>query len=393
MKRMISLFIVVVMLLGACATSASAIFSDLRFNVDKDIRRTEIFNMRIIELENQVNKLLELPETQKIDIHISQISTIHDFSGNQYTLVECVPSGYMIYHDESGVFVESSAIAMSPYGDVQGEKIYGGPNEYYIKSREAGKIIYEYTKTDDVVSVAEADAYSKASDRLNSMLMENKNIEILNYINNNQPLNIAAPMSTEVGGIVCVKNYRFLVNLLRPGYTTVNGSGICGYIAATMLLAYEQYSSSAGTFDTDDYWWDSSVGGYVIDSNFTMELYNLGVSLGYGTSTTSVAIHYTVKKYLENRNIAASHTSLYSPIATNMTIASKIKDDRPVIWFGVVSKNSADDRTNLSHAVLAYGYEYSFLGGYAFVAHFGWDDSSVVTYSGLLGSLYTFTLD
>ena len=67
------------------------------------------------------------------------------------------------------------------------------------------------------------------------------------------------------------------------------------------------------------------IGGYVINSEFTEDLYELGESLGYGTSTTSVAIHYTVKKYLENEDVDASHTSLYSPIANNITIGNKIK--------------------------------------------------------------------
>ena len=393
MKRILSLFMAVVMLFVISSTSVSAMSIESQVDISKDMRLTEVFNMRITELENQANNLLGLSGDDLIDIQILQISTIYDFSGNKYTLVECTPTGYMIYHDESGVFVEASAVASSPYAGMSGEKIYGGPNEYYVTTEIAGNIVYEYTKTDEVVMAEDVATYLEVSERLNDALVENKNVAVLNYVENNIPLDLASPTSLEINGVTYVYNYLFLANLLRPGYATIDGSGICGYIAATMLLAYEHFANRTGTFSSTDYWWDTSIGGYVIDSEFTTDLYELGESLGYGTSTTSVAIHYTVKKYLENKGIEASHTSLYSPIANNATITSKLNDDRPVIWFGLISSNTADNRTNLTHAVLIYGYDYSLLNGYSYVAHFGWNDASIVTYSGVMGSMYTFTVD
>ena len=393
MKRILSLIMVVVMLFAVSATSVSAMSIETQVDISRDMRLTEVFNMRIAELESQANDLLELSGDNAIDIQISQVSTISDFAGNSYTLVECTPSGYMIYHDASGVFVEASAVAPSPYAGTNGQKIYGGPNEYYTIAQVEGETVFEYTKTDEVILASDVAVYAEASETLNDVLVENQNVAVLNYVENNQPLNLVSPTSTEVNGITYVKSRSFLTSLLRPGYTTIDGSGICGYIAATMLLAYEQFANSTGTFNPADYWWDSSLSGYVINSEFTEDLYELGESLGYGTSTTSVAIHYTVKKYLENEDVDATHTSLYSPIANNITIANKIKDDRPVIWFGLISEYSTGDRTNLTHAVLVYGYDYSLLGGYGFVAHFGWNDASIVTYSGVLGSMYTFTVD
>ena len=91
-------------------------FADSRtIEKEKESRIETVFNMRIEELETQANDLLGLSGNEAIDIHIERISPIYDFAGNEYTLVECAPTGYMIYHDESGNFVESSAVATSPY--------------------------------------------------------------------------------------------------------------------------------------------------------------------------------------------------------------------------------------------------------------------------------------
>lgn len=61
-----------------------------------------------------------------------------------------------------------------------------------------------------------------------------------------------------------------------------------------------------------------SNGKYSIKTALPTALYNKGVSLGYGASTTSVAIHYTVEAWLADRGITVDHTSLYIPFGTNV---------------------------------------------------------------------------
>ncbi|MDR0220571.1 MAG: hypothetical protein LBI54_04090 [Lachnospiraceae bacterium] len=113
--------------------------------------------------------------------------------------------------------------------------------------------------------------------------------------------------------------------------------------------------------------------------------------MGYGTSTTSVAIHYTVKSYLEARNIYVStHHSLYTPLATNAGVASHISNDRPVVYFGEFLP-SFNPNSWYAHAVIAYGYNWSSLGGYRFIAHFGWNGYNDINVTAVIGSLYTFT--
>lgn len=358
----------------------------------KESRTETIFNMRIEELENQANDLLDLSGNDMVDIHIDRITPLYDFTGNEYTLVECAPTGYMIYHNESGNFVESSAIAVSPYKGCLGEIYYGGPNEYYEKEQVDGKNVYAFTKGNETLSETELGKYVQTSTLVHDALVDNKNMSVINYIEKNQRIDVAVPMSTDVGDLTCVDNYSFFTKLNNCGYTTIDGNGICGYIAAGMLLTYEQVTNGGGVVPSSYYSGNSS-SGYSISTSFPKSLYNIGKSLGYGTSTTSIEIHYTVDQYLTNRGITANHTSLFVPIANNAVIASNIDNDRPVIWFGDVISNTHDDRTNLTHAIVIYGYDFNLIGGYSYVAHFGWNNANIVSFNGILGSLYTFSIN
>lgn len=189
-----------------------------------------------------------------------------------------------------------------------------------------------------------------------------------------------------------MENYRFFALMDDPGYCEIDEKGICGYIAAAMLLTYQQVTYGGNIVDSN-YYDGNSLNGYSIEYTLPKALYWIGVNLGYGTNTTSVEVHYTVKRYLEIKNVAATHTSLYIPFANNSLIESKIQDDRPVIWFGNIAENSFDNQRNINHAVLIYGVKSSLLSGDSCIAHFGWDDASMVSFTGILGSMYTFEVD
>lgn len=316
MKKIISLFIVFSLVLCTHPLTTKATVLSQINKGDKYEREINIFNSKIQELEAQANELLNLSEKSMIDIEIDQITPIYDFSGNEYTLIECKPQGYIIYHNASGIFVEGSAVAKSPYDGFSEEKYYCGPNEYYVKSFETGKTRYCYTQTNEELNTNTISNFIESSKLINSTLIANKNNSILDYIEKNQqPISGYTNFSTS-NNFNYINNYEFFSQMTSPGYTTINGSGICGYIAAGMILTYEQVTNGGGIVDSS-YYSSNWQGAYAINSSLPRDLYSLGTTLGYGTSTTSVAIHYTVKKYLENKGISASHTSLYSPLASN----------------------------------------------------------------------------
>ena len=62
--------------------------------VSKNLLNVFSAKMSSIQKENQT-------------LSIKRILPVKDFSGADYFVIECNPTGYMIYHPASGVFVES----------------------------------------------------------------------------------------------------------------------------------------------------------------------------------------------------------------------------------------------------------------------------------------------
>ena len=369
-------------LICLCSSSTGVVASISDFSKSekaKAARTIELMNMEIEELAKEENNSLGADEFS--DVELANISTVYSFSGSEYLLAEYQPSGYIIYDSESGTILESSVVVSSPYAYVEGTKYYGGPNEYYEEVEENGKTNYVHTIYQQQIENDDLVLYAEACTQLDLLLEANHNTAVLDFINNG-PLNTqesVSPLSVKAGGFTYVKDYSFFKNLKNCGYSSING-GICGYIAAGMLLTYDAYVNALPVASPT----------MNISTSFPERLYNIGVSLGYGSSTTSVEIHYTVEKYLKNMGVTASHTSLYSPIASNMTIAKKIKNDRPVIWFGNITSNSEDSQKNINHAIVVYGYKYNFWKGYSYIAHFGWTGATSVTFTGIMGSMYTY---
>lgn len=390
-KQYLSLALVVIMTLSLlCPVSVHAL--DLIGSADTiDIRLNNVFEDQLAEMNRNTAELYGLTDSNMLNISLSSISTIYDFAGNEYTLVECDPVGYMIYHNSSGVFVEYSPVTNSPFFGIEGEYRYCGPNEYYVMDTDEN--CFRYVFDDEVLTSAHESELVNHSISVNNALVENSNEYVLNYINGTSDVrpaelyaaedNSASTMTVTSGDWTYVNNCSFFMNLNNCGYIT---GGKCGYIAAGILLAYDEINNSLDTIPNSYY--SYSGGQYSLSTSIATALYNKGVSLGYGASTTSVAIHYTVKSWLEGRGISADHTSLYIPFGSASTIVSKLKNDRPVIWFGAVTEQDFDSTTG-NHAVVVYGYSSDWTG-HSFVAHFGWTNATTVYFSGVLGSLYTY---
>lgn len=385
-KRIISLLMAVLMMLSISLCAPATVFA-----VDNSIINSRFAKVLQDQLDEMVANSNELRGTKKT-LQITQISKISDFDNNTYTLVDCAPNGYMIYHDNSGIFVESSPVVNSPFYGKSGSYKYAGPNEYYI--------INDNSVCRNVLSGAVVDSTTKTklvskSASINQTLIENKNGYILDYINRRSNMSLGKiyelekentpARSVQVGDWTCVKNYPFFMNLNNCGYIS---GGKCGYIAAGMLLTYDKICNGKNTVDAVTHYTYSN-GAVAINTALPTALYAKGVNLGYGASTTSVAIHYTVEAWLADRGITVNHTSLYVPIAGNDIVANKIRNNRPTIWFGYINDQTFNSTTG-NHAVVVYGYKYGQLTGYNFVAHFGWSNATEVYFTGILGSVYTY---
>lgn len=387
-KRITSLLMAGIMLLTCSFLSSTTAFATEYIGTieNSNARLSNVLQDQLDEMLSNSNQL----RGSNTELEIIQISKISDFDGNTYTLVECSPQGYMIYDDASAVFVEYSPVVNSPFYGKSGTYKYVGPNEYYIvdEASECYNVLSE-----EVVDSATLTNLTEKSRLINETLSENKNEAILNYVSGKSDVSLAqlyaledemaSTCSVSVGDWTCVKNYSFFMNLNDCGYIS---GGKCGYIAAGILLTYDKIYNGENTVTYGTHYTYSN-GKYSIKTALPTALYNKGVSLGYGASTTSVAIHYTVKDWLKDRGITVDHTSLYVPFGNNVTIQNKIKNDRPTIWFGNISDQSFNDTTG-NHAVVVYGYSTGLM--YSFVAHFGWTGATEVYYTGILGSVYTY---
>lgn len=381
MKRIICLFITIALVLS-CLFSFSIITNAV--NNDKSSRLTKVFEDQLVHMVDESIDNLKR-EIKAENYHIESTRKIADFSGNSYYLIECSPTGYMIFHPDSGHFIEYSPQIHSPFYEYKTNTIYyNGPNEYYIKNTK-GQFYHIFDK--EILNNENISQIKEGASSIDKQLKSNKNMIVLNYINgvSNETLASAydkeklnTPKSSEVNGWTYINQYSIIKNMSNCGYIS---GGKCGYIAAGILLTYKKAIGAYNcvTYNTH---YTKTNNIYSIKTALPTALYNTGVSLGYGASTTSVAIHYTVNKWLSDRNITVNHTSLYAPLANNVVIITHIANDRPVIWFGYITGTG-------DHAVVLYGYKVT-LGVYHYVAHFGWTGDSEVYFNGVVGSIYTF---
>lgn len=74
--------------------------------------------------------LNHISKNMKAGSSVSSVKQLVDFDGNRYTLFELTPIGYMIYHIDSGKFVEYAEESYSPYLGFSSNLYYGGAMQY-----------------------------------------------------------------------------------------------------------------------------------------------------------------------------------------------------------------------------------------------------------------------
>ena len=165
-KRIVSLLMAVVMMLSFSLVSSATVFA-----ADNSFTSSRLAEVLQDQLDEMIDNSNELRGTNRT-LQITQISKISDFDGNTYTLVECAPNGYMIYHDASGIFVESSPVVNSPFYGESGTYKYVGPNEYYIIGEDS---VCRNVLSGVCVDSATLTKLTEKSEIITQTLVENKN--------------------------------------------------------------------------------------------------------------------------------------------------------------------------------------------------------------------------
>lgn len=315
------------------------------------------------------------------NVEIAREIQVTDFAGNIYTVIECEPIGYAIFHNQSGLFVEYSPSSPSPYLGLEGTLYYGGPTEYYTADKE----YIHHTIVDESYSLENAlDDLHDVSSRLNEAYCAQQDIGVLSYIRGTSRLSESNQLLTRISTRAAdsyVDDSSIISNLKTEkecGYYVPSGSsGVCGYIAAGMLLLYYDYHYDDAFINNATYL--NSSGTKFKGADFTKLLRSLGAT----DDTTAYSISAPIQRYLNTRGIDITVTDHLIP--TTYVICNRIDENQPVIMFGSWLDVSASKTSYVNHAVLAYGYESS---RETMIVHYGWAGYSQVHLQGTTGSTF-----
>lgn len=305
------------------------------------------------------------------DTSVSDIKTLHDFAGNEYTLAEFSPSGYAIYHNSSAVILEKAENSPSPYKDLSENLYYAGPTHYYMY--DEAQDIYTHTVSGETLSTADAavraEVCAQAQPELNSMAdvamkayIESGVMSAQNYTT------LSSNSYTYVGG-----HGAFFENLKtreQIGYYSSGEGGNCGYVAAGLVLLYYDYYGTADFIDNSEYL--SSSGNAFRGEAFVKYLYErIGKLSGYSNSLNARQAAIVMRNYLIDRGIAISYWEGSMPSKSEIVL--QLKQGRPVIYADRWDDPSSAGKT-VDHLIVVYGYN----SNNKLVAHFGWSNYSHV---------------
>ncbi|NLC84842.1 MAG: hypothetical protein GX749_07195 [Ruminococcaceae bacterium] len=311
------------------------------------------------------------------NVTIASIKFANDFANNKFTIIECVPKGYYIYHNDSGNFVEYSSYSISPYLGYVSNLIYAGPKEYYVEENSE----YRHTFTGERLDASLKDSFAPACNDNVKRLMSSKNSKVLSYINDST-LSDKTFVSEAQDAIAASYTDKYIPNSSYLSSLSSNlgykDGGYCGYIAANLVLYYWQKRYPSRNIVPSNYLHSSGIG--LQGTGLTDEL----ISLGSDSGTTGLSIRNVLIAYCNAHGISAS--SAWYLFA--LCIGSEIDAGRPAILFGNLAY--PDGSTYRNHAVTVYGYRSSTTIEY--IAHYGWPGYPNVIIAGTYGSCTSFRL-
>lgn len=197
---------------------------------------------------------------------------------------------------------------------------------------------------------------------MNKTLSDNKNTQVINALYGKEQ---AAAVVFAQADAKYIPNDSFFRNAKSNfGYIVPSGTGgICGYIAANLMLQYWQY---CGKFTLPYTKAELSSG------KLSLDLYEVGKDLGYSNSTWASEIANVMNTFCEANSfpeVAAWGVGVFD-------VTGEVDRGRPSILFGTIVNPNAG-----AHAVTVYGYTFTGgdMSGGSYIAHYGWNDYSEVT--------------
>lgn len=305
---------------------------------------------------------------------IQTAKSMVDFDGNTYTLFELSPTGYIVYHDDSGKYVEYSSTGISPYLNRSSELYYGGAMQYYYKD---GLTLY-HTLKDLAIPTEEIEILAVGSNQIAQALSANVETDNLAFVNGQTATANAAAVS--VNKVATQAQTRAAARITMPTFfTNLNTSirmgykddGVCGYIATAMIIAYNYFAYDYGLISNSSY--INSTNKTLNGSGLTNRLLELNgedPSQSSFAGTTGATFLPVMTSYFKEVSNYGSWKWGWRVLAIDAV--STINAGHPVILFGSLPDVSAVG--NVNHAVVAYQTaKYGLFNMFTkYRVHYGW---------------------
>jgi hypothetical protein len=322
---------------------------------------------------------------ERLELSIYRIVELSDFAGNLYTLVEMLPSGYMIYHNESGVFIERSATVVSPYEGHDGDLYYGGFRNYFALDTNEEELTCLVTEYIVCFSIVTENNWSEHSVEVADHLIAYTDFAILDYVATGTiyaPIRAASSART-TNTWTGVTNSGFISNQ-TIGQISDGGPGHCGFVALAILLGYFDYQNRTMTpriVASDTFVTNRGTLGGLVQPAFVTSLRASGDAIGVGRHwLTTSQVRDVAWRYFQNRGISRGLTTLNQVTADvrNTVDAGHIRghigNDRPVILLSTESKGLPG--AGGGHFVVAYSFLNEANGALSVRTHYGWGAGS-----------------
>lgn len=340
-------------------------------------RLANVFYSAIAELQEFAFEDSDMATSRmSLDMNIYRIVELRDFAGNLYTLVELSPFGYMIYHNDSGVIVERSPTAFSPFIGLYGDLYYSGFGHYFVRN-ENGDLLHLSTEEVIYAYIAEAYDWASHSSAVAENFIAHADVQVLDYTAYGtvaiQPLITPLNPWTHVNYDTFIRN-QSISNSTGP---------YCGFVALAILIGYFDHVTANRNMGIIN---ASASPVHVtgrqqihsrIQQSFVNHLRDIGQSRGYGRYRNNITQTRNVgRQYFQNRQVWNNITDelrVTAQAASDARIMNNISASRPVIVAGdgLPGRDPANNPIG-RHAVVAYGFRMESNGSLTVRVNYGW---------------------
>lgn len=324
-----------------------------------------------------------LAQAEGIENTVDETYKLKDLAGNIFYAKIGEEEGFMVYDPVAQNCIEKSASLKSPYDfNEPKDYYYFGPMNYYERINDT---FYSLMIQGEEITIEYA---YQLQDIFSNQLSEFRNSQSQyayeQYVEH--MANTVAPLSVTNGDKVYINNYQYIRDAKHP----LNYDGTCGFVAATLILNYWEKTMHKGTVLPQ--YLDSngdlnSTGTYNTTINLKDRLVEFNGGVGNGASWGK-SVRDSLIKYCAFAGINATSSYYLGKIGLDNELAN----NRPAIIFGSMPRPSNSERIN--HAVVAYGIDKEWWGGY-YIVNYGWyhDTAEVSLSSAFIGSVTFFQLD